>query len=63
MIHMPLLSSLCLATSATVYWLDMLSGCDMLDWNEKEMNSGAVSRRMCWFDGGTIDEGDDDGVR
>lgn len=24
MIHMPLLSSLCLATSATVYWVDML---------------------------------------
>lgn len=28
MIHMPSFSSLCLATSATVYWFDMLT-----DWN------------------------------
>lgn len=33
MIHMPLLSSLCLATSATVYWFDMLSGCDVMNCN------------------------------
>lgn len=26
MIHMPLASSLCFATSAVVYWVDMLGG-------------------------------------